>query len=477
MVRALGAREFGVFVYVTAVIAVLESFVDLGVSAAAGKAIATARDAENARPASVVRDWFGLQALVAAVGFAPVMGLTYAVAISDTALGVSFDIVLVLVVAACIGVFLNFARAALTSLLAFKALAALDTTEALVRGAGWIAVAVYMPTAVGLAWASLLTAAVMVILAGAFAFRLYGFSKVSSTPERSAGRIAALRRAYKHMLRASLGFLWLRLMWRVIQSVPMVVFGRMFGTEIVGILGVFSKLIEWIGFPFIVIGTALAVRAPGVVARGHSAVRELWDAASKFIAVSLMLAASVGLASGLLAELFLPKSVTAPHFIALLSPLIFVTVAAAVVAPMSDYVGSLRLRNLLLTGIAIVQLPILLVAGWWLGPVGAVAAHVAIGCAMTFGYVAIARHLFFGSTRYRVRVEVWYFVAIATLGFLLASVLRAAMDIEHWTEMRSIALIAMDITVFWATVLLALVLHPRAKKFFLTRHFFAISAF
>ena len=44
MLRAVGASEYGLIVYVGATISILESFVDFGVSAAAGKSIADVRE-------------------------------------------------------------------------------------------------------------------------------------------------------------------------------------------------------------------------------------------------------------------------------------------------------------------------------------------------------------------------------------------------------------------------------------------------
>src|SRR6185436_16193332 len=105
-----------------------------------------------------------------------------------------------------------------------------------------------------------------------------------------------------HMLKESFNFLWLRLASRVFTSIPTVAFGRMFGSELVGIVGAFAKIVELINFPFAVIGNALAVRAAGVVAKGRVAANMLWDLVSRLIAVALMLSMTIYLASELIAR-------------------------------------------------------------------------------------------------------------------------------------------------------------------------------
>src|SRR5215471_16573295 len=71
MMRNLGAAQFGVVVYLSAIITVLESFVDFGVSSAAGKEIAVARELNSLPLVTVVKKWARLQAVVIVIGLLP----------------------------------------------------------------------------------------------------------------------------------------------------------------------------------------------------------------------------------------------------------------------------------------------------------------------------------------------------------------------------------------------------------------------
>src|SRR2546430_11712468 len=57
MIRALGASQFGVVIFIGAITSVLESFVDFGVSSAAGKEVAAAKETRNVSLGSVIREW------------------------------------------------------------------------------------------------------------------------------------------------------------------------------------------------------------------------------------------------------------------------------------------------------------------------------------------------------------------------------------------------------------------------------------
>jgi O-antigen/teichoic acid export membrane protein len=471
MVRAVGVSEFGVVVYVSAVIAVLESFIDLGVSSAAGKHIAIARERDPTGVVSVLRRWARLQAIVAFAGLVPFLLIAYLVAANSRAVEVSVEVVIVLVLSAWIAIILNFVRASLSSLVAFRSLAALDGFEATVRSATWVAVAFLMPTALGLAIAGLVTAGCSAGLAVMLVWRLA--RRIGGTPSASRrGPDLTL----VDMIRESSGFLWLRLVTRIFQSIPLVMFGRLFGSEVVGVIGAFAKIVEWLNFPFAVIGNALAVRAPGVVAKGNRAVRELWDVLSRFAAVLLMLAATVFLGSDLLAAALLPASASAGAFIGILSITIFTTGCGSVVAPMSDYVGSLRLRNTLLSILAFVQIPIIWLGAHAGGEMGGLIAHACVLAVMATGYVIIAQRAFFSGGGYRVRAEAAYFIALLAVALLIVSLLNVQQTFASALSAYHIHHAFVSIALFWSIVFCGLLLNGAARRFFLTKRFLSVAA-
>ena len=77
MIRSMGAESYGTIIYLMAIISTLESFVDFGVSSAAGKAIAEARIKISSFVNEVVKRWARLQFIIATIGFFPLVGLTY----------------------------------------------------------------------------------------------------------------------------------------------------------------------------------------------------------------------------------------------------------------------------------------------------------------------------------------------------------------------------------------------------------------
>ena len=474
MIRAVGASKYGVIVYIGAIIAIFESVADFGVSSAAGKAIATARESGVAPLGAVIKKWARLQTITAIGGLLPLLIASYFAASAGSHMKFGLGVLILLVSAAWITIFFNFVQACLTSMLAFKSLAALNTFDSIVRSASWLAVAFFMPTTFGLALASLVNAGCSSAVGIVILRRLASRHKIPDVAANAGlpGGLGAVHLGSRDMLKESLGFLWLRLSTRAYQSVPSLIFARMFGAEVVGVVGSVGNIINMIGFPFGVIGNALAVRAPGVVSKGDAAATALWDAASRFIAVSLMLAATVYLSAEFMAHLLLPSSHDAPVLTAILSMTVFTTGISSVVAPMSDYVGGLQSRNILLTVFAFVQIPIILFGGYVFGAKGALIAYVLAHVLKNFGYVIIALKVFFRGARYRLRPEIGYFLVITSMALLFARILGGMADADHLFMLRFMNVAFVKVAFFWFIAFAGLFLHQASKKFFLTKSFF-----
>ena len=116
MVRSVGATELGIVMYIGAVIAVTESFVDFGASSAAGKEIAIARERGTYSPLYVIKKWGRFQFLVATIGFAPFVAISYL--ISQFGSNIQFDIemLIILITAVWLTIFINFIRIPLVTI-------------------------------------------------------------------------------------------------------------------------------------------------------------------------------------------------------------------------------------------------------------------------------------------------------------------------------------------------------------------------
>ncbi len=469
MLRAVGATEFGLIVYVGAIIAVLESFVDGGVSSAAGKAVAVARETRQGSLRAEIMGWVRLQATVAAVGLLPLLGLSYLAASTAPRIGLSVTLLFLLVLAAWLTIALNFVRAVLRSLLAFSTVAVLDTLESIFRSGAWILVAWLMPSALGLAIGGLATATCLSTLGPILLWQLLRKADANRQSGEHTDAVAPVS-STRSMLRDSLEFLFLRVATRMFQAVPLVVFGRTFGTEVVGVVGAMAKLNEIVSFPFVIIGNALAVRAPGIVANGLVATGALWDAVSRFGAGALLLTMTVYFASESVTRLLLPDSQNAVPLVAILSFTLLTTSAAALIVPMSDYVGALRRRNLLMVCCAVGQVPVIWL-GAKLGAKGATAAYVLVLVFMTSGYLRIALKAFFQEAAYHVPSEVRYFARVLALACVVAAVGGRWLLPDRVFLTPSLDVTVLSVSLLWITVLAGVMLDGRARGFFISRQF------
>lgn len=467
MVSALGATEYGMFVFVGAITLILESGADFGVSSAAGKNIAEARESRIGSVRGEVRRWSRLQAATAAAGFIPMLVVTFVVAMRSSSIQLTGALVVVAVLASWFNISVSFTRASLTSLLQFKRLAVLDTFESVMRSGGFVIVAYTVPTAIGLAGAALITAASSGLVGGALLVSaVRGLPDSPGAPATGGGALPV-----RAMLRESASFLWLRVATRAYLSGPLVLIGKFFGAETVGIIGAITKIIDMVNFPAAVVGNALAVRASGIVATGSRAVQALWDAASRFIATSVLVAATFYFGADILGDLVLEGSPDAPMFITILSVSVTTTAIASLIVPMSDYVGGLRARNLLLTFAAMAQLPILWLASRAAGSVGALGTYVGVQALVTSGYLLIAQRAFYQGSRYRMRMELRYLLGLMVAALTVAALyplvsLTAGLPVLRWHG-GSLA----SIILLWVIVLIGLLAHRSARRHFLTMRF------
>jgi O-antigen/teichoic acid export membrane protein len=398
--RAVGPAQFGVFVSVTALLNVVVCLADFGIAAAAGKAIAGAR----VRAAGLARQELAraarLQAVVAAAALLPVLAVAFVAVALARRTPMAPGFLLVMALAAWIGVATNFMRSCLRSFLAFGRLALLDAAESSVRTLTWLGAAWLVPSALGLAEASLATAIVTSTI-GFVILRRVGRSDEpgGAGAEEDHGGPTPLR-SNSQFLRESLGFLGMGLSTKVFQSAPFMIFGLLLHAEMVGVIGAFARLLELVSFPFLTLGNALAVRAHEVKTRGTRASAALWDACWRFVVVATVAMGGFLLTSDLVARLLVPRSANGPWAFQLLSLAILTYSVACFIPTMSDFVGGLHRRLVFLGAFTLVEIPILWGSAAMYGDRGAVFGYLTVQVIMVVGYVLIAKRVFFGHARY-----------------------------------------------------------------------------
>jgi O-antigen/teichoic acid export membrane protein len=464
MIRALGATNYGIVVYIGAIIGTLESFVDFGVSSAAGKAIAEERETNSKPLNQVIECWAKLQTKVALIGFIPLISATYLISVNSKT-EFSLQLMGLLVLASWITISLNFVRASLNSLLAFKSLAIVDTFESILRSATWLCVAFFMPSPLGLAIAQIIsafcTSALSIYLLKSLISGIDSSNNFKSTYNNT-------KLSEKLMLKESSNFLWLRLITRLFQAIPIFLFGRIFGTALVGIIGAFAKISELINFPFSIIGNALAVRAQGVVINGVLATRKLWDTVSRIIALAIIFSIVVFLGADIIAGVLLPGNLTAGGIIAILSLTILSNSFSSIIAPMSDYIGALKSRNILMTIFTILQAAGIFIASNHFGSIGTVFTYVIILLLMNSGYIVIALRAFFPKQRYELRQEIVYFILIVTIALICAIILRNTL---FFNTLFLKGATFMSILIFLIFLLASILANVQMRTFFITKSF------
>lgn len=471
LIRSLGATEYGVVLMIGAALGIFEVLVDFGVSSAAGKAMASIR---AHHPQAIRREFFAwarLQAFFVVFGFGPMLLAAMLMLQGNAAIQLKPELLYVMTATVVSQVALNFIRANLLSLLAFKSNAVLDTLESVLRSTGYLVVAFFYSTAIGMVLAGLITsvatASLAIVLVG---LRLSGSdtSGVASIPNSHASLASV---SIKARLRDSFNFLWLRLSTRLFQQGPLLLIGRMLGPELVGIIGAFSKISEIISTPYLVIGNALMVKVNEISRKGRDSLQALWDAAFRIMSTALLFAAVVYLASEPLANLLVPSSPQAPKIFCILSLIVFASAVGGIIAPMSDYAGGLFQRNLILSTFAILQLIVL----WAVATVGTqidtIITIVTIYLAMIISYTFIASKSLFGHYAYNVRIEIITFYCIICSALFIIGLIDIS-QIIALTDNNSVNILIFKIGLFFMIILIESLLAKKVRRYYFSKLFF-----
>lgn len=423
MVRGVGAQEYGVFVYLTSLTSLLEMVAGLGVPSATGKALAEHRVSSPRDLKQVLGRWVRLQVTACTLSLVPAAFLVWII-YSFGSIGLSVPVALFGVVLSTMyfAVMLSFTRAALSSLLAFRHLAGLDTLESLLRSGGWLVAGLWLPTAWGLAWASLVTAAIS--LGAAFWLLRRAVCQQTQAAIPFQGKTTPI--AAWQMLRESTAFMLLTLGTRTFQAVPVLIAGRVLGVEVVGIWGAMAKVVEILALPFTIVGNALMVRAPEIKSHGIDAIRRYWHMLSKLCVVAVAVALAFLLSSEQVASWMLPQSSNAGLLFQVCSALVLSRSISDLFAPASDYVGGLRARIIFLLACSAVQAPVIWISALAGGGLGCTVAMISSYATMVGGYIVIARTVFLAKERYRPPKVFWG----GAVTVLLAA--GATWSIENW---------------------------------------------
>jgi len=471
MLHEVGAKEYGNVIYYGAVIAILEAFVDFGVSSAAGKELSSAR---VLRPENLLTEffmWSRLQLTTSLIGITPLILISYLVISSSDKIEFNLTIFIFVLSSAWLAICSNFIRSALMAMLGFKSLAILDTFQSLCRSTSYLSVAYILPTTLGVVLAGFFTALFTSVLAVVLIWIL--FKRRILTPlvyHNNSGMFLSK----KVMIQESLHFLWLRLAIRSFDSIPVLLFGRLLGSEVAGIFGTVTKLLELITFPFAVIGNALSVQSHKVINQSQEAnlIVAFWDTIFRILCLSIFGVAFILLGNDYLSKIFYPNSEIAPIFIFVMSLQVLTSAATTIVGPISDYVGALKQRNILLTLISIVQIPILWFAILIYGAVAGILVYLFTLIIMNWGYFRISMSLFFVNTKYKLRREILYFVLLAFFSIITSLFVKLYFINLFYSSPNHLLIFISTFLIFIILMLIGIIFNRESRHYFFNKDFF-----
>jgi len=410
MIRSLGTEIYGIFIYLLSIIAICESFIDFGISSASGRAIARVRESK-VNIIEYIKKWMVLQLKVSLIGLVPFILIVYF--ISDDFLGnTNFTVLFIMTLTSWLTIFINFGRSSLTSLLNFKYLAFLDTFESILRSLTWLYVAFFNSTLIGLTFALLITCFLTLFFCSILLIIIF-------KAQTKSNNFVKLETSNKIMISESLEFLWLRFITRAFQSIPLIIFGKLWDVKVLGTIGAFKKVIDITNLPFSIVGNGIAVRAQSIVDKGLKHTNIIWDIAFRILSVGLFITLTMYFGVDLMAYFLIPNDIENTYILSVLVFLIFAYSISSIIAPMSDYIGSLKKRNILMTAFVVIQ-PIMIITGSYIyNEIGSVIGYVLAVYLMNFGYILIAIKAFYKENKYDLKNEIKLFLLLSITTFIV----------------------------------------------------------
>jgi len=470
MVRAVGVSQLGVVVYLSAVITILECFVDFGATTAAGKDIAAARDQDSVSEVYVLMKWLKFQISIALISFIPFLLFTYLITFYSSTINFDIEILIILVISNWLRVFINFIRTALTSLLAFKLLVVLDILESLMQSLFWFLVATYLPTIFGLALSNIILTLLILIVGVLILFYSIGMKWPRENNELTEQKSLSSDYSPKILIYKSIDFFWLRIATRSLTSIPNIIFGKIFGADFVGIIGAYSKIIDLLNFPYGVIGYALAVRASDIVVKGVSKVTALWNMVSKVVSLSLFLSAICFIGSPYIKMVLFPNNPNSISIIKIMSILIFTNAISSTITMMSDYVDSVKSRNILISFVSIFQIPILLFVAKMYGENGSVLCLALVILITNYFYIKIALKNFFKDARFHIRKEVIYFSFTIIFALIVSDYFQRNDYVLIFAQVNWLNNFLSSIFILTFVIILSFIFNKKMRRFYSLRN-------
>jgi len=274
----------------------------------------------------------------------------------------------------------------------------------------------------------------------------------------------------KILIYKSIDFFWLRIATRSLTSIPNIIFGKIFGADFVGIIGAYSKIIDLLNFPYGVIGYALAVRASDIVVKGVSKVTALWNMVSKVVSLSLFLSAICFIGSPYIKMVLFPNNPNSISIIKIMSILIFTNAISSTITMMSDYVDSVKSRNILISFVSIFQIPILLFVAKMYGENGSVLCLALVILITNYFYIKIALKNFFKDARFHIRKEVIYFSFTIIFALIVSDYFQRNDYVLIFAQVNWLNNFLSSIFILTFVIILSFIFNKKMRRFYSLRN-------
>tara|TARA_Y100000816_G_C26104140_1_gene586106 strand:+ start:2168 stop:3601 length:1434 start_codon:yes stop_codon:yes gene_type:complete len=375
MINSIGLTEYGVYIYLSTIVILIEAFMDFGITSAWGKHCASLRTNEYDIKNSYFI-WIFFQVFSAVLILLISLTIVFFNDIDNE------SIFIYILFTLFFGVFHNFQKSTLHSLLCFKIVARIDLLESVFRTLIYLMIAFFFKSVVIMALLFLLSSILLLIISSSISIRIIFEKK----------KLRKRKNEFKMILNKSFMFLWLRLSTRLFHELPVIILRNYTNDFLVGLLGSIRKLIEYLTIPFSIIGNILMVRSKELIIRKKNNI--LLNSLNMVIYFVLLFLPLIMLFEDILLISFFDSfNLDIPLFLLIVFYLIS-NIVFSLYAPVSDYLGALTQRNYFLSAMVILSVIVLfLISTLETDQILMIAIIVLLNFILAFGYYIISKKI------------------------------------------------------------------------------------
>lgn len=378
MINSVGLSDYGVYIYISSLVVLVEAFMDFGITSAWGKHCSSLRTSKI----NIENHYFLW--MLCQIVFAVTI-LLICLLISDS---INIDnrlIFIYVLLTLFFGVFHNFQKSTLNSLLYFKLVARIDLIESVFRTLIYLSVAFFYKSVETMALLFLISCLMLLLISSLMIF-IKAINKNFINDELN--KVNQL----KFIFSQSVMFLWLRLSTRFFHEIPVIILRNYTNDYLVGLLGSMRKFVEYLTIPFSIIGNILMIRSKELIlAKKNKILLENLNMIVFFVIFFIPL---ILLFENIIIESFFDSYNLAMPLIPLVIFYLISHIVFSLYAPVSDYLGALKQRNYFLTIMVIITTALLLTTSFlYQDQLLLIPLIVLMNFLLAFGYYLISKKI------------------------------------------------------------------------------------